>query len=107
MSVKGKVKRCNERIRKLNNDIKKLKDELELQRLSNLRLQEKFSRQIDNKLLENIVKFAITNQIGGLHGGMQIERTGIDKMQDLKLDVEYESMYNSYIMRVHYNERYF
>ena len=33
---------------------------------------------------------------------MRIERYGIDKMQDLKLNIEYEPMYNSYIVRVHY-----
>ena len=52
-----------------------------------------------------IVKFALTNNIGGLYGGMQIERREIDKMQDLKLDVEYEPMYNSYIIRFYYNGR--
>lgn len=99
MSVKSKVKRCNKEIRRLE-------DELETYKLSNQRLREKLSFQNNNKLLENIVKFALTNHIGGLHGGMQIERRGIDKMQDLKLDIEYEPEYNSYIMRVQYNGRY-
>lgn len=95
MSVKGKVKRCNI-------EIKRLEDELETYKLSNRRLRERLSNQIDNKMLEDIVKFAITNHIGGLYGGMSIERRGVDKMSDLKLDIEYEPMYNSYIMRVHY-----
>lgn len=95
MSVKGKVKRCNKEIRRLQ-------EELETYKLSNQRLREKLDNQIDNKLLENIVKFALTNHIGGLHCGMQIERSGIDKMQDLKLDVDYDPMYNSYIMKVYY-----
>lgn len=99
MSVKSKVRRCNK-------EIKRLEEELETYKLSNKRLREKLDGQIDNKLLENIVKFALTNQIGGLYGGMRIERTGIDKMQDLNLDVEYEPMYNSYIMRVNYKRRY-
>lgn len=98
MSVKSKVKRCNKEIRRLE-------EELETYKLSNLRLRQKLDGQIDNKLLENIVKFAITNQIGGLYGGMQIERTGIDKMQELKLTIEYESEFNSYIMKVNYNRR--
>ena len=98
MSVKSKVKRCNKEIRRLE-------EELETYNLSNLRLRQKLDGQIDNKLLENIVKFAITNQIGGLYGGMQIERTGIDKMQDLKLTIEYEPEFNSYIMKVNYNRR--
>lgn len=102
MSVKNKVKRCNAEIQKLNNDINNLKGELEVCELSNRRLREKLSGQIDNKMLENIVKFALTNHIGGLYGGMTIERMGIEKMSDLKLNIEYEPMYNSYIMRVHY-----
>lgn len=102
MSVKSKVKRCNEEILKLNNNIKNLKSELTAYELSNQRLREKLSNQIDNKMLENIVKFALTNHIGGLYGGMSIERRGIDKMSDLKLEINYEPMGNSYIMRVHY-----
>ena len=98
MSVKSKVKRCNKEIRRLE-------EELETYKLSNLRLRQKLDGQIDNELLENIVKFAITNQIGGLHGGMRIERIGIDKMQDLKLKIEYEPEFNSYIMKVNFNVR--
>ena len=102
MSVKNKVKRCNAEIQKLNNVIKNLKSELKAYELSNSRLRDNLSEQVDNKLLENIVKFALTNHIGGLYGGITIERTGIDKMKDLKLDMEYEPRYNSYIMRVYY-----
>lgn len=100
MSVKNKVKRCNK-------EIKRLEDELETYKLSNQRLREKLSFQNNNELLENIVKFALTNHIGRLTGGMSIDRRGIDKMQDLKLDVDYEPEYNSYILRVHYKGRYF
>lgn len=95
MSVKSKVRRCNK-------EIKRLEDMLQTERLSNSELREKINNQIRDKQLENILKFAITNHIGGLEGGMRIERYGIDKMQDLKLNIEYEPMYNSYIIRVHY-----
>ena len=98
MSVKSKVKRCNKEIRRLE-------EELETYKLSNLRLRQKLDGQIDNELLENIVKFAITNQIGGLYGGMRIERIEIDKMKDLKLKIEYEPEFNSYIMKVNFNLR--
>ena len=53
-------------------------------------------------MLENIVKFAITNHIGGLYGGMTIECRGVDKMSDLKLGIDYDPMYNGYIIKVHY-----
>lgn len=99
MSVKGKVKR-------LNKELIKLRDDLETERLSNRRLRQKLDKQTESSVytrqLENIVKFAITNHIGNLRGGMQIERYGIDKMQNLKLSIDYEVQYDSYIIRVNY-----
>lgn len=99
MSVKGKVK-------KLNKELIKLRDDLETERLSNSRLRQKIDKQNESSVytrqLENIVKFAITNHIGNLRGGMRIERYGIDKMQDLKLSIDYQLEFNSYIIRVNY-----
>lgn len=106
MSVKGKVKR-------LNKQIKNLQEELQTYQLSNNRLKNKTDRlkmeleeqKVDKQYteqLENIVKFALTNHIGNLRGGMQIDRYGIDKMQNLKLSIDYEPQYNSYIIRVNY-----
>lgn len=99
MSVKSKVKRCNKEIKRLESRLK----DLEIQ---NYNLRKNILKNDDNsektKLYANIIKFAITNHIGGLNAGMRIERHGIDKMQDLKLNVEYDPMFNSYIMRVHY-----
>jgi len=103
MSVKGKVK-------KLNKKIENLQEELQTYQLSNSRLRNKNDRlniELEGQKavieeLENILKFAITNHIGNLRGGMQIERYGIDKMQNLKLSIDYEPQYNSYIIRVNY-----
>ena len=106
MSVKGKVKR-------LNKEIDNLQKELQTCQLSNSRLRNKSNRlktelegqKADNQYteqLENILKFAITNHIGNLRGGMQIERYGIDKMQDLRLSIDYMPENNSYIIRVNY-----
>ncbi len=99
MSVKGKVKR-------LNKELIKLRDDLETERLSNRRLRKKLDKQIESSVytrqLENIVKFAITNHMGNLRCGMQIERYGIDKMQDLRLSIDYQPEFNSYIIRVNY-----
>ena len=106
MSVKGKVKR-------LNKEIDNLQKELQTCQLSNSRLRNKSNRlktelegqKADNQYteqLENILKFAITNHIGNLRGGMQIERYGIDKMQDLRLSIDYQPEFNSYIIRVNY-----
>ena len=106
MSVKGKVKR-------LNKEIDNLQKELQTCQLSNSRLRNKSDRlktelegqKADNQYkeqLENILKFAITNHIGNLRGGMQIERYEIDKMQNLKLSIDYQPEFNSYIIRVNY-----
>ena len=106
MSVKGKVKRLNKRI-------ENLQEELQTYQLSNSRLRnknDKLKTELEEQKadkqyteqLENIVKFAITNHIGNLRGGMQIERYGIDKMQDLRLNIDYSHMDNSYIIRVSY-----
>lgn len=99
MSVKGKMKRLNRQIENLQKELQtcqlfksRLKTELEGQ---------KVDKQYVEKL-ENILKFAITNHIGNLRGGMQIERYGIDKMQNLKLDINYQPEINSYIIRVNY-----
>lgn len=106
MSVKGKVK-------KLNKEIKKLQEELQTYQLSNSRLRNKNDRlktelegqKADKQyteILKTIVKFAITNHIGNLRGGIQIERYGIDKMQDLRLSIDYQPEFNSYTIRVNY-----
>lgn len=99
MSVKVKVKR-------LNKELIKLRDDLETERLLNRILRQKLDKQTESSVytrqLENIVKFAITNHIGNLRGGMQIERYGIDKMQDLRLSIDYQPEFDSYTIRVNY-----
>lgn len=93
MSVKNKVKKCNK-------EIERLQEELETYKLSNVRLREKLYSQSDNEVLENILKFAITNHIGGLHGGMMIDYFGIDKMRELKLNIERVDIEHAYIIKV-------
>lgn len=95
MSVKSKVKRCNK-------EIKRLQDELETCQLSNRRLRQKLDMQTNNETLENIVKFAVTNHIGNLYGGMAIDWNSIDKMRELKLDIDKNPMEHAYIIRVMY-----
>ena len=99
MSVKGQVKR-------LNRQIENLQEELQTCQLSNSRLKTELEKQKEDKQyrkqLENILKFAISNHIGNLRGGMQIERYEIDKMQDLRLSIDYQPEFNSYIIRVNY-----
>lgn len=90
-----------------------MKEELQTYQLSNSRLRNKNDRlktelegqKADKQYteqLENIVKFAITNHMGNLRCGMQIERYEIDKMQDLRLSIDYQPEFNSYIIRVNY-----
>ena len=99
MSVKGKIKLLNRQVEKLKSEVK------ELERLKNnyKRITEDYiDLEEKNKIYENIIKFSITNHIGNLRGGIQIERYVIDKMQNLKLDVNYQTEINSYIIRVMY-----
>lgn len=83
MSVKSKVKR-------LNKEIIKLQDELETETLSNRRLRQRLDEEKQfsdyTRQLENIVKFAITNHIGGLNAGMRIEKPGIEKNARIKIE---------------------
>lgn len=96
MSVKNKIKRCNA-------EIKRLEEQLETSELLNHKLQQQFDTLIDNKTLENIVKFAVTEHIGNLQGGIAIDARGIDKMNNLRLSIDrsYENR-NAYIIRVTY-----
>lgn len=99
MSVKSKVKRFNEEIKRLELKVK----DLEIQ---NRNLQKNILKNDDNsektKLYANIIKFALTNHIGSLEGGMRIEKYGIDKTSKLRLFVDYEPEFNSYVIRVRY-----
>ena len=90
-----------------------MQNELQIYKLSNSRLRDKVDRlkiESEDKMankqyaetLENIVKFTITNQIGSLTGGIQIERYGIEKMRDLSLRIEYLPEINCYIIKVSY-----
>ncbi len=93
MSVKSKVKRLNREVERLNNEVKRLNQKNNI--LNN-------KEGIDKILLENIIKFAITNHIGGLKGGIMIEKRAIEKMKDLKLDIEESPHERACIMRVMY-----
>lgn len=96
MSVKGKIKRNNK-------EIKRLQDELETYKLSNNRLRERLYQKIDNKTLENIIKFVVTNHVGNLRAGIMIDAATIDKMKDLKLLINRDDERGrAYVIRVTY-----
>lgn len=96
MSVKGKIKR-------LNQQLKESKDELETYKLSNSRLREKIDSQTNDRTLENIIKFAITNHVGNLRAGIMIDAATIDKMKDLKLLIDRsDECGRAYVIRVTY-----
>ena len=95
MSVKSKVKRCNKEIRSLKELVKTLE-------LANKRLKKETEKQVKNETIENILKFAITNHIGGLNGGIAVASMEIDKMKSLRLNVEYNPINDNYIITVHY-----
>lgn len=91
MSVKSKLKRLNRELEQLKQD-----NMAQAKYIAHIELRK------DDKieLLENIIKFAITNHIGNLQGGMMVDCDGIDKMNNLKLDIENSHFEHVYIMRV-------
>jgi hypothetical protein len=95
MSVKNKIKR-------LNNEVKKLQDELLTCQLSNNRLRQQLDIQKDTKMLENIIKFAITNHVGNLRAGMIVDINTIDKMKELRLNIDRNDFEHTYMIRVTY-----
>ena len=99
MSVKGKIKRLNKEIRKLKCE----NIALSYERNNFKRIEEDYCIALEKeKLYKNLIKTFVTNHIGKLRGGMQIERYGIDKMQNLRLSIDYQPEFNSYIIRVNY-----
>lgn len=96
MSVKSKIKRLNKEIEILKNENILLTDHI-------LQLEvQKNNKSKREKLLENIVKFAITNQIGHLRSGMVFDLFEIDKMSDLKLEIHTSDIEHAHILRVRY-----
>ena len=93
MSVKSKIKRLNKEIEKLKKENNRLITE------SCNKSIEKSSKE---ELYENIIKFAITNQIGGLKGGMMVDFFSVDKMKELNLSVESSYFKHAYTIRVSY-----
>ena len=80
-----------------------MQDQLETAQLSNNRLREKIDSQIDNRTLENIIKFAITNHVGNLRAGIMIDTVAIDKMKDLRLLIDRDDECGrAYVIRVTY-----
>lgn len=53
-------------------------------------------------MLENIIKFAITNHVGNLRAGMIVDINTIDKMKELRLNIERNDFERAYIIRVTY-----
>ena len=93
MSVKSKIKYKNKKIEELQKQVEYLEFKL-LNRGVNA-----FEKE---RLYENIIKFVITNRIGRLEGRMMVDCCSIDKMSELRLDVENSHIDHAYIMRVRY-----
>ena len=95
MSVKSKIKRLNRELEQLKQDNK-----AQASYIAHIELNRNKPKR--EELLENIIKFAITNHIGNLRGGMMVDCYGIDKMNNLILDIERSPFEHAYIMRVRY-----
>ena len=86
MSVKSKIKK----LKKENN------------RLITESCNKSIEKSSKEELYENIIKLAITNQVGGLKGGMMVDFFSVDKMKELNLSVESSYFEHAYIIRVSY-----
>lgn len=53
-------------------------------------------------MLENIIKFAITNHVGNLRAGMIVDINTIDKMKELRLNIDRNDFEHTYMIRVTY-----
>lgn len=95
MSVKGKIKRLNRELEEMRR-----KNIIQADRILYLE-EHREDKTPREEMLENIIKFALTNHIGNLRGGMMIEASSIDKMQQLKLKIDRDyTCGQAYILRV-------
>lgn len=92
MSVKGKVKRLNWEVKYLNDRIADLEYIIDVN---------KTQYEDDKNMLENLIKFFVVNQVGKpAAGGVHIDKCYIDKLNDLKIDVQYEIDCRAYVIRL-------
>lgn len=97
MSVKGKVKRLNRKLEEM-----KQKNIQQADRILYLE-EHRYDKTPREETLENIVKFALTNQVGGLRAGMMIDAPAIDKMKDVRLIIDRDNECGgAYVIRTHY-----
>ena len=62
MSVRGKVKRCNKEIKRLESELDSIKTQLNTKNNNLKRISEDYEEDLEKiKLYENIIKFATTN----------------------------------------------
>lgn len=97
MNARQKAKRASKDTNNLKQHIEKLNGEITSLKYENRKLN---NQTFENKTLENVLKFAITNHIGGLRGGMMIDMFSIDKMKDIDLKIEAIPQEHSYMIRV-------
>ena len=92
MSVKGKVKRLNKKIKESYSQIACLEYTIDAEKV-------KYERE--RTTLRNLIKFFVTNQVDDLaEGGVQIDREYVDKLKDMDVNIWYDIDYNAYVIKL-------
>ena len=97
MSVKSKVKRCNEEIKRQEETILYLIDK---NKKLNEIVQDYSEEHSKIKAYENILKYLIARQAGSVHCGMRIACLDTAMLNNLRITVDYDYPTDSYEIRV-------
>lgn len=102
MNARQKAKLASKYLNSMRDVIEEKNKKIDSLEYENKRLN---NQVFDNENLKNVLAFAITNHIGGLHGGMMIDMFSIDKLKDIDVRIEKCLPEHSYMIRVNYRQR--
>lgn len=102
MNARQKAKLANKYINSMRDVIEEKNKKIDSLEYENKRLN---NQVFDNKTLKKVLAFAVTNHIGGLHGGMMIDMFSVDKLKDIDVRIEKCLQEHSYMIRANYKQR--
>ena len=102
MNARQKAKLANKYINSMRDVIEEKNKKIDSLEYENKRLN---NQVFDNETLKKVLAFAITNQVGGLQGGMMVDMFAIDKMKDIDVRIEKCLPQHSYKIVTNYRQR--
>ena len=102
MNARQKAKLANKYINSMRDVIEEQNKKIDSLEYENKRLN---NQDFDNETLKKVLAFAVTNHIGGLHGGMMIDMFLVDKLKDIDVRIEKCPYEHSYLIRANYRQR--